>query len=59
MEFSGKIKVKMEGLKATVTVDTDLDGQPVFTGTIDLPEAVAEGLGLFKKTEQLSEKPAE
>ena len=49
MEFSGKIKVKLEGLKAHIIVDTDLDGQPVFQGTLDLPEAFSEALGMFKK----------
>jgi hypothetical protein len=49
MEFTKVVKIKMEGLKAHLTIDSDQDGQPALSITADLPEAFAEGMGLFKK----------
>jgi hypothetical protein len=49
MEFTKVVKIKMDGLKAQITIDSDQDGQPALSATIDLPEVVAESLGLFKK----------
>lgn len=52
MEFTKVVKFKLEGLKLLITVDADVDGQPSFTGELNLGEGASELVALLKpKTE--------